>query len=90
MSQQPAKPRPDPQDEPLRKKQSGVQRVGEAPVIAERPPESNPFPKGLDQDLIATLPENEAPGTDRETLIAPAPADDVRDTLPAPPPRDED
>jgi hypothetical protein len=49
------------------------------------------WPASLDQDLIPTQPENETPPASSElpTLAPPADEDEIRDTLPAPPPDEE-
>jgi len=79
MTTESAKKRPDAEPQPNAKR-SGTRLVIGHPR----------WPASLDQDLIQTQPENESPTASSEMpTLAPPDSDDVRDTLPAPPPEED-
>lgn len=91
MTHQHAKAPPAPESAAPRRKESGVQRLEPASTeISTEHARALSVPEVVDQDLVATLPENDAPRQDRETIIAPPPVEEARDTLPAPPPDEHD
>jgi hypothetical protein len=76
MTTESAKKRPDTEPQPSPKR-SGTRLVVDHPH----------WPARLDQDLIPTQPESESPVASSELpTLAPPDDDEMRDTLPAPPP----